>query len=248
MILPALLLLFVSGFSNSTNDSLYRQANEKYRSGNYQEAGDIYQALIDEGVHSFDLHYNLGNSYFKQRKYAEAILHYERALLIRPGNSDAKYNLRLANGYVKDHIPPRRQLFFVEWWISLSSMLSAFWWLLLHVVLFFFAVTSTAWFLITKKPGRKVRGFRLAMVFAVFSIILFALSLQRHYDQNIRKEAIIMSESVPVKSGPGTHTISLGDYHKGTRVQIINYESGWYGIKTADGHIGWVQKQDVEVI
>lgn len=246
--LQGLMLLLIQVVNAEPYDSLFQHANEHYKTGNYNEATELYLMLLDEGVHSFNLHYNLGNSYFRQRKYAEAILYYERALKIRPGNSNARYNLHLANGFVKDHIPPGRQLFFVEWWLSFSSMLSSYWWLVLHVVLFSLAVASTAWFLLTKNPGYKVSGFRMAIVFAVFSLIFLALSIQRHYSQNIRKEAIIMSESVAVKSGPGTHTISLGDYHKGTKVQIIDIESEWYEIKTADGHIGWIQKQDVEVI
>jgi Ca-activated chloride channel homolog len=40
--------------------------------------------------------YNLGNSYFKTEKYADAVAAYRRALLLDPGDVRAKWNLELA--------------------------------------------------------------------------------------------------------------------------------------------------------
>lgn len=43
-----------------------------------------------------DAYYNLGNLYYEQARYAEAVEVYRNALLLRPGDPDAQYNLELA--------------------------------------------------------------------------------------------------------------------------------------------------------
>jgi Ca-activated chloride channel family protein len=42
------------------------------------------------------LYYNLGNLYFQQRRFEEAVATYQRALLLNPEDADARYNLELA--------------------------------------------------------------------------------------------------------------------------------------------------------
>ena len=42
------------------------------------------------------IYYNLGNSYYKADDIARAILNYERALLLEPGNADIRANLEIA--------------------------------------------------------------------------------------------------------------------------------------------------------
>lgn len=43
-----------------------------------------------------DAYYNLGNLYYEQARYVEAVEVYRNALLLRPGDPDAQYNLELA--------------------------------------------------------------------------------------------------------------------------------------------------------
>lgn len=248
LLLTAVITMLLFSVYGQSESELFQLANEEYKNGNHSKAEEMYLQLAESGIHSFDLLYNLGNSHFKQRQYAEAILSYERALKIRPGDANARYNLNITNNFVKDHIPQRRQLFFIEWWRFLSEWLSTAWWLVIHILLFLPAAALTGYSLLTKREGRKLPGFRLALIFFVFSILTLALAIQRNYDQHVRKEAIIMTESVSVKSGPGISSVSLGEYHAGTKVMITSENQEWYEIKTADGHIGWIRKDEATVI
>lgn len=56
-----------------------------------------YEKLLQGGVESAALYYNLGNAYYRTGKIAASILNYERALKLDPNNKDAKYNLELVN-------------------------------------------------------------------------------------------------------------------------------------------------------
>jgi len=44
-------------------------------------------------IEAAKLHYNLGNFYFRNQKYGEAALEYERSILYRPNDPDAHHNL-----------------------------------------------------------------------------------------------------------------------------------------------------------
>lgn len=49
----------------------------------------IYESLLKKGE-AAEVYYNLGNSYYKADDIAKAILNYERALLLQPGNADIR--------------------------------------------------------------------------------------------------------------------------------------------------------------
>ena len=108
-------ILYSLSIYASANDSLHR-ANELYKSEKYQEAIKSYQAVIAMGKESAELHYNLGNSYFKSGDVPNAILHFERANVLQPNDEDILFNLELANQYIVDKIEPLPEVFFMKWW------------------------------------------------------------------------------------------------------------------------------------
>ena len=59
-------------------------------------------ALADDDL-IVDAYYNLGNVFFEQGLYLEAVNAYQQALLIDPNDDDARYNLELA---LQRYIPP----------------------------------------------------------------------------------------------------------------------------------------------
>ncbi len=70
-------------------------ANRAYSNGNYREAIDHYRDLIGEYGLSAPLLHNLGNSYANSGLYGLAILQYQRALRIAPGDHDIRADLEL---------------------------------------------------------------------------------------------------------------------------------------------------------
>ena len=64
-----------------------------------------------------------------------------------------------------------------------------------------------------------------------------------------KKDAIIMSGSVEVKSTPTQSGTNLFILHSGTKVLIIDDSmKEWKEIKLADGKIGWIPVSDMEII
>ncbi len=72
------------------------QAAAAYRSGNYQHAADLYQAL-----HNENSYYNQGNALAHMGQYEKAINAYNKTLAINPNNQDALANRKVVEDLLK---------------------------------------------------------------------------------------------------------------------------------------------------
>lgn len=93
--LLAFLWLPAISAAGAAEDTLLQQGNEAYSRGNYEEAIAGYEQLIDQAGFSAPVLYNLANSYALAGKTGMAVLNYERALRLAPGDSDISGNLDL---------------------------------------------------------------------------------------------------------------------------------------------------------
>jgi tetratricopeptide (TPR) repeat protein len=71
-------------------------ANALYKDGQYDAAVQEYEQLLQSGRTSGNLYFNLGNAYFKAGKKGKAIVNYERARRLIPGDPDLRANLEYA--------------------------------------------------------------------------------------------------------------------------------------------------------
>lgn len=93
-LLTALWLPAISA-AGTAEDKLLQQGNEAYSRGKFEEAIASYEQLIDQAGFSAPALYNLANSYALAGKTGLAVLNYERALRLAPGDSDIAGNLEL---------------------------------------------------------------------------------------------------------------------------------------------------------
>ena len=113
-----LTLVTLCAFSSAEQLNLAK-ANKAYSIGSYSVAADLYQKIADAGYVSPELFYNMGNTCFKMNDYARAILWYERARRLDPGNEDINFNLNVANTKISDKIEPLPELFYKRWFGAL---------------------------------------------------------------------------------------------------------------------------------
>ena len=100
------------------------EADKAYQENDFASAIEQYEAILDAGQESAAIYYNLGNSYYKSENIAKAILNYERALLLHPGDADTRFNLELAKSKTIDKVTPASEVFIVTWVRSLTNMMS----------------------------------------------------------------------------------------------------------------------------
>ena len=115
-------------------DATKAEGDSAYIKDDYTTAIQIYESLLKNGE-SADVYYNLGNSYYKIGEIAKAVLNYERALLMKPGNSDIRANLEVARAKTIDKVEPVPEVFFVSWTKALINSMSVdAWACLIHSI------------------------------------------------------------------------------------------------------------------
>src|SRR6266487_4259022 len=119
LIFPLLMISLVS--LADENQVFFDSANNAYYKNNFETAIKYYDKIINNGYQSAEVHYNLGNAYYKINKTAFAILNYEKALKLAPNDENIKFNLKLANQKTVDKIDGIPQLFITEWKDSFAN-------------------------------------------------------------------------------------------------------------------------------
>ena len=109
--------------TKSADNVTKAQGDSAYMRNDYASAIQIYESLLKKGE-AAEVYYNLGNSYYKADDIAKAILNYERALLLQPGNADIRANLEIARSKTIDKVVSVPDIFFVAWVKSLTNCLS----------------------------------------------------------------------------------------------------------------------------
>lgn len=224
------------------------EGDSAYIKADYATAIQIYESLLKNGE-SADVYYNLGNSYYKAGKIAKAVLNYERALLMKPGNSDIRANLEVARAKTIDKVEPVPEVFFVSWAKALINSMSVDAWATWGIVSFILFIIALYFFIFSKQIILKKGGFISGIVFLIVVICsnLFA-SEQKERLVN-RSEAIVMNPSVTVRSTPSESGTSLFILHEGRKVSIKdNSMKEWKEIRLEDGKVGWVPASAIEVI
>tara|TARA_Y100000782_G_C10188706_1_gene268801 strand:+ start:5078 stop:5845 length:768 start_codon:yes stop_codon:yes gene_type:complete len=249
-----LLFLFIGcGFMlQAQGDAFYQQlfdsANKAYDTKHYEAAVKNYNAILQAGFVGDDIYYNLGNAYYKQGSIPMAILHYEKALKLNPGNKDATFNLKLANGLIVDEIKPIPTIFYKRWWDELRNINTATGWAILAIVCCF--LLSGAFFIyrMTSKPVYKRMTFYAFIVFGAFGIfaLIMGNSLVRHHKDG--STAIVFEPTLNVMSEPSEKGTALYVIHEGTKVAIQETKENWLKINLPDGNQGWIKGSSIERI
>jgi tetratricopeptide (TPR) repeat protein len=241
----AVLLMLLPMAANAATKA---DADSAYVNGNYQEAIKVYESLLKHGE-SAELYYNLGNAYYRTENITRAVLNYERALLLSPGDGDIRFNLQIARSKTIDKIVPESEMFFVTWYRSLVNIMSVDGWgrmalvsLALVIVLFLvYLFSARVWV-------QKVGFFGGGILLVVFVFSNFFAWQQRQQLLN-REGAIVVAPSVTVKSTPAQNGTDLFILHEGTKVVITDGSmKSWREIRLADGKKGWIESKKIELI
>lgn len=224
------------------------RGNTAYSSGNYKEAINTYTSLVTQGLESPELYYNLGNSYFKLNDIPHAILWYERAKRLDPGNEDISFNLNVANSRITDKIDPLPEFFLKRWLKSVTDYFSMDTWAVagitfLIIALFLFSLYIASRVLLIRKLG-----FWAGFSTLLFSFIFLVFAWNSYHFRKSDQSAIITNLTVTVKSSPDEKSTDIFVIHEGCKVQLIDHIGNWYEIRIINGSVGWVEQGNLEKI
>lgn len=244
----------------------FNDANTLYKEGDYEEAIERYQQLVDNGVVDKNLYYNLANAYYKADDLGRAVLYYERTLRMAPRENDARENLDLVRTQLKDKQFVKQQNRVLAALVVLHNRLTTREMFLLaslsYIVLCMIAIA----FVLRESP--RLRSFYnrvsivspgrllglnfshdliLAMVVAAIVLFTTGFSTFRKIEKELRRsEAVVLAEEVPVLSSPTDDATLQFRIHEGTLVLIRDERGGWFRIQLPGGLSGWVARGAVD--
>lgn len=232
----------------SANAITKQNADDEYAKGNYQQAIKDYQEILKTGVSS-EIYYNLGNAYYRTDNITQALLAYERALQLSPGDNDIRFNLQYARSKTIDKITPETEMFFVTWYHSLVNFTSVDRWAYTAIFSIVMALLLILVFLFAPQMWARKSGFYGSAAFLLLFAFANLFAFQQKHELETKQGAIVIAPTVNVKKTPAASGTDVFVIHEGTRVDITDRGmKQWRGIKLADGREGWLKTSQIEEI
>ncbi|SDK83221.1 SH3 domain-containing protein [Salinimicrobium catena] len=243
------LLLMLFGLSGmAQNEEAFEKANSAYADGDYEEAVELYNQILENGEASVAVHYNLGNSYYKLNRIGPSIYHYEKALKMKPGDQDVVNNLQFARNMAIDVIEEPREGGFSQFLDSTTQLFSpsGWGWVAIFCMLLFVAFFLAYYF--SRKTLFKRMFFITGMIFLLLGITSAVIgNLKQNLLEN-RSFAIVFSEEADVRSEPNVRSDEVFLLHEGAKVKVTEDFQGWYEIELPNGSQGWIEKSALRLL
>jgi len=248
ILLAFLLFSTLSAFPQKEHDLKFGKGAEYYTAGDYEAALSEWNDLYNTGYRSATLNYNIGNAYFKLNNIPSAILFYERARLLKPGDSNINYNLQIARSLVVDKFEEIPELFFVRWYNFVALMFHTNTWAVISLVTFLFFLVLLSLYIYSSAYRLKVTSFWLAVLLLFISLSSLTFAIRNRDLVYESRNAVIFAPSVNGKSSPDNSGTDLFVLHEGSKVAIEDKVGEWYEIRLSDGNKGWVPAESLTII
>ena len=243
-----LLLAMICIGGTSAKAVTKNNADTEYQKGNYQQAIRDYEEILKNGE-SAEIYFNLGNAYYRTDNITKAVLNYERARLLSPGDDDINFNLQFARSKTIDKITPESEMFFITWYKSLVNFTSVDNWAKTGILCIVMALLLVLLYLFGPQLMLRKIGFFGGLAFFVIFLLSNLFAFQQKQALDNRTGAIIISPSVNIKKTPAKNSADQFVLHEGTRVDIIDKGmTDWRCIRVGDGREGWIETKAIEEI
>ena len=241
-------LVAVQLATGQTPSELFNRGNDFYRASKYPEAAAQYQEIIDQGTVSAEVYFNLGNAYYRQGKIAQALLSFERAQRLKPGDADIAHNLQLVGFKTIDRIEPVPELFVIQWmraYVAVVPYHTAFSLVVIGWIMLFVSLAGVY----VLRNAYMVRVLRWSVLAAVFVLVLAGGTIGIHSLLDLgNDQGIVTASVVTAKSSPDEQSMNAFVVHEGLKVKMSDTLGDWVKITLADGKVGWVHTQQCERI
>jgi hypothetical protein len=243
----ALLLSALHSLAAGSDFALqWARGNEHYQQKQYDSALYYYEQIAAAKPNNASVYYNLGNTYYRLNNIARAVLNYERALHIKPDYKEAKENLLLTQSRINNRIPNAGDIFFINWWQSVTAPDKATMWAVIALITFLMIIGISALKIFRRGKGTmlpgQVQGV-LGFICACFLVLAFCAS--KNMEQTAG--AVVMSANVPLMGNDlkGKPALLIPE---GTTVKLLSKKDSWREVRLPDGRTGWLQENMLEKI
>jgi len=209
-------------------EALFRQANEAYSQEEYTDAIDLYRQCLAE-AQSEALHYNLGNAYYQTGEIGPAVLHYEKALALRPNNPDARANLH----FIRETAQlPEPETGLVHRW-NQALPLNIWCWLAAA------GFWGSAALMLLPRMFETVNAFtRLLLFFSLLLMLSGAAALYGYKDKS--NQGVVLQSDTPLRVAPAKESPPTAYIQAGELAVIVKERKDFFFVNTQTGKSGWV--------
>jgi tetratricopeptide (TPR) repeat protein len=239
-------ILFI--FSNTQNsDNLFKESNDLYTNGDYQNAVEGYLEVLKSGFESAELYFNIGNSFYKLNNIPESNYYYEKAKSISPNDDDILTNLSFAQNLRIDKIETLPITDIQNLKLSILDLLSEKGWSFMLISLIWMMCFAFTFYILSNDSKFKRSFFSISLLFLILSSFTLFVNIEKKKNSEI-KYAIIYDKEIEVWSEPNNISELKFLLHEGTKVKQIDVIEDWLNIQLENGTIGWIQSSSLRIL
>ncbi|MEM7433850.1 MAG: tetratricopeptide repeat protein [Myxococcota bacterium] len=234
----------------SNLSDLFSEANTAAQRGMLPEATQRYAELLEAGVRDPDVYFNLATALAKAGDYPGAILNFERALVLRPGDSKAAQNLADAEAALEEsraeaegEASIRRSSAvgdaiyqpFTDNGLAMAVAVANF---------LLFAVLGWAWV-------RRRRGRLFYSLLAASALVLLWSAVGLGVKSDLFRDGprvVVLGDRVPILEGPDPRASVRGEARGADRGVLLDQDGDFVKLRVIGGEEGWVAAQAVGTI
>ena len=212
-------------------ESLFQQGNAAFADEQFLDAVEAYQKAFEiSGQASPALLFNLGNAYYHLQDYPSALLAYERALTLEPGNPDVLANLNK----ILDQARLQRPVYSIAQEFAYTLPVNT--WLMLLII---GSVTTTIAGLLVWIMPQLAPIPSLALYLSI-PLMLLAVTGLLLWEKDFNRGLILIPDT-GLHVAPTESANVLNTLPNGTWVEVLESHEPYHYIRTPDKQEGWVK-------
>lgn len=229
---------------------IFEAANIAASRGDHQTAIGNYDLLVEAGVRDPDVYFNLATAHAQSGDYPRAILSYERALTLHPGDDKAEENLHAAERVLEENRAEAEGEAMIK---RSSSAGEAIYGRFPEDGLAYALVAANttlfgclAWMWITRRRASWIYTLLVASsILFVFSAIGLGQKAGIFRDG---PRAVALGDRVPLHEGPYPQAQIRGQARGGDRGLAVDRDRDFVKLRLVDGLEGWAPVSAVGLI
>ncbi|MEM1441515.1 MAG: hypothetical protein AAGF67_04195 [Verrucomicrobiota bacterium] len=223
--------------------SVFTSANEDFEQGELKQAEMKYMTLVENGLVSSDLYFNLGTTQYRLENPGEAMLWFRRAQIVEPNAPEIPQNIE----FLKNKIG------FLEFGeTGLGSVLRALpsglgkW--VGSALLWLAAIAIAAPFCLPSMRDRLSGYLVLGVVLGMFGYVCLRLD---HFEKTQiapQNFATVITSGAKALTAPSPASKAVIDLPPGSEVRIIQTTGQWRYVDIPGELRGWVRAEQIEPV